>query len=103
MEMAKLKVNKLFWFLRKGGDVLDYSRDRHLIIHQTLALGSMDDVQKLFKKYGRDVICQEFKTPAKGLYVPSVFRFFEHILGVEIKDKEQYIKNIYGKTSPGNF
>jgi len=100
MGELKLKVNKLFWFLRKDGDVLDSSRDKHLIIHQTLALGSMEDVQALFQKYGKEVICQEFKMPVNGLYAPAVFHFFEHILGVEIKNSEQYIKNIYGKISP---
>ena len=95
MRAMKLKIDKLFWFLRKGGNVLDFSKDRHLIIHQTLALGSMDDVQKLFQEYGKDVICQEFKTPVRGLYIPSVLHFFEHILGVKIKSSEQYIKNIH--------
>jgi hypothetical protein len=99
MEMLKFKVNKLFWFLRKNRDVLDFSKDRHLIIHQTLALGSMQDVRRLFHKYGRDVINQEFQKPVSGLYAPAVLHFFEHILGVEIKNSGQYIKNIYGKTS----
>ena len=103
MEAFKSSINKLFWFLRKDGEVLDFSKDQHLIIHQTLALGSMDDVRKLFQKYGKEVICQEFKTPIRGLYAPSVFHFFEHILGVKIKDSGQYIKNIHGKSSPRNF
>ena len=81
--------------MRKNEDVLDSVKDRHLIIHQTLALGSMDDVQKLFQKYGKDVIFQEFKTPVKGLYAPSVFHFFEHILGIKIENSEQYIKKIH--------
>ncbi|HBR71380.1 MAG TPA: hypothetical protein DEA27_01045 [Candidatus Moranbacteria bacterium] len=91
-------MNKLFWFLNKNEPVLDFSKDRHLIIHQTLALGTMKDVQNLFRKYGRDVINQEFQKPVKGIYTPAVFYFFEHILGVKIKNSEQYIKNIYGKT-----
>ncbi len=98
--MFKLEVNKLFWFLRKDGLGLDFSKDRHLIIHQTLALGSMADVQKLFREYGRDTIQQEFKKPISGIYTPAVLHFFEYILGVKIKNSEQYIKNIYGKTSP---
>lgn len=99
MKSLKIKANKLFWFLRKGGGVLDFSKDRHLIIHQTLALGSMRDVRGLFQKYGKDVINQEFQKPVAGLYAPAVLHFFEHILGVQIKNSERYIKNVYGKTS----
>lgn len=95
MKMMKLKPSKLFWFMGKKGDALDFSKDRHLIIHQTLALGSMEDVQKLFQEYGKDVIRREFKVPVRGLYAPSVLRFFEHILGVKIKNSGQYIKNIH--------
>ncbi|MFA7209135.1 MAG: hypothetical protein WC120_02510 [Parcubacteria group bacterium] len=102
MEALKLKVDKLFWFLKKNEAVLDFSKDRHLIIHQTLALGSMRDVRKLFQKYGRDVISQEFQIPAKGIYAPSVLHLFEHVLGVKVKNGQQYIKNIYGKTPPRN-
>jgi UDP-glucose 6-dehydrogenase len=102
MQMFKLQSNKLFWFLKKKEAVLDSSKDRHLIIHQTLALGSMQDVEKLFQKYGRDIINQEFQKPVKGIYSPAVFNFFEYILGVQIKNSEQYIKNIYGKTSLRN-
>jgi len=88
------KMGKLFWFLRKKGDVLDGFRDRHLIIHQTLALGSMDDVRSLFRKYGKEVIRQEFQMPVKGLYAPSVLHLFEHILGIKVKNSKDYIKNI---------
>ena len=100
MERLKLKVNKLFWFLRKSEDVLDFSKNRHLIIHQTLALGSMEDVQALFQEYGKNVIQQEFQRPVTGLYTPAVLHFFEYILGVRVKNSKSYIKNIYGKTSP---
>jgi hypothetical protein len=94
MEILKSRANKLFWFLRRGESVLDFSRDRHLIIHQTLALGSMQDVRELFKKYSQDEIQQEFQKPVSGIYAPAVLHFFEHILGVKIKNSERYIKNI---------
>ena len=100
MKTLKTKLNKLFWFLSKKEPGLDLQKDKHLIIHQTLALGSMDDVQELFGRYGKDVVRQEFQKPVRGLYTPSVFHFFEYVLGVRIKNREQYIKNIYGKTSP---
>lgn len=98
MRTLELKLNKLFWFLQKKKTSLDFSKDRHLIIHQTLALGSMDDTRKLFRKYGKDTICREFQKPVRGLYTPSVLHFFEYVLGVRLKNSEQYIKNIYGKT-----
>ena len=100
METLKTKLNKLFWFLSKKEFGLDLQKDKHLIIHQTLALGSMEDVQEIFGRYGKDVVRQEFQKPVRGLYAPSVFHFFEYVLGVRIKNSEQYIKNIYGKTSP---
>lgn len=100
MKTPRIKLNKLFWFLHKTGDDLSIQKDRHLIIHQTLALGSMEDVQELFHKYGKSIIRQEFQKPVRGLYIPSVFLFFEHVLGVKVKNSKQYIKNIYGKTSP---
>jgi len=95
MKASKLRPDKLFWFLRKRGKNLDLVKDCHLIIHQTLALGSMEDVQKLFRQYGRDKIKKEFQVPLRGLYSPSVFHFFEHVLGVKIKNSECYIKNIH--------
>lgn len=102
MKTFKEKVNKLFWFLKKDEAVLDSVKDRHLIIHQILALGSMDDMQKLFQKYGRNTINQEFQKPVRGIYAPSVFNFIEHILGAQVKNGGQYIKKIYGKTESGN-
>jgi len=81
---------------------LSLSQDKHMIIHQTLALGSMKDVQKLFSEYKRDEIKKEFLKPAKGLYYPAVLNFFEHVLNVKVEDKKQYLKNIYEKTSLGN-
>lgn len=102
MKASAKQFGKLFWFLKKRGAGLDFSRDKHMIIHQTLALGSMKDVQKLFFEYGRDEIKKEFLKPAKGLYYPSVLNFFEHVLDVKVEDKKQYLKNIYEKTSLGN-
>lgn len=102
MEKKKFDMQKLFWFIKKGGDGLDFSKDRHLIIHQMLALGSMADVEKLFREYGRDVIRQEFEKPVRGLYSPSVLHFFEHILGTQLENREQYIKKIYAKPSLRN-
>lgn len=81
---------------------MDFSRDKHMIIHQTLALGSMKDVQKLFSEYSKDEIKKEFLKPVRGLYYLPVLNFFEHVLGVKVENKKQYLKNIYEKTSLGN-
>jgi len=98
--LFKPKINKLFWFLKRDEDLSD---NLHMIVHQTLAFGSMDDVQKLFKKYGKETIAKEFQRPVRGIYSPVVLNFFEYILKVKLKDNQQYIKNIYGKTPFRNF
>ena len=77
---------------------LDVDRDRHMIIHQTLALGSMDDVRKVFDIYGKDTARREFQKPVKGLYQPAVLEFFQYLLKTNV-DKSQYIKNIHGKNA----
>lgn len=104
MNKGKLSIdiNRLFWFLRRDKDVLDISKDRHFIIHQSFALGSMDDVKNIFNQYDKAVIRQEFKNPVRGLYSPVILNFFEHILNVKLKNREIYIKNIYEKTSSRN-
>ena len=102
MNKYKLKFNKFFWFLKKRGNGLDLQKDQNLIIHQTLALGSMEDVQNLFHEYGKETIKREFEKPVRGIYAPSVLHFFEYVLGSKVKNSEQYIKNIYGKTLPRN-
>ncbi len=102
MNKSKIIANKLFWFLRRNGVALEPSRDRHLIINQTLAMGSMDDIQKLFHEYDKETIREEFRKPAAGLYAPAVLHFFEYILDVQLNNSEQYIKKIHGKPTPGH-
>lgn len=96
------QLNNLFWFLPKKGANLSLERDKHLIIHQTLALGSADDIRALFKECGEEEIKREFQNPVKGLYHPAVLELFENILKVRLKDKSQYTKNIYGQFASGN-
>lgn len=91
-------VNKLFWFLKNKAGGLDVQKDRNLIIHQALALGTMDDVRKMFEIYGANVMRQEFQKPAKGLYQPAVLELFQHLLKVKV-NKSHYIKDFYGKTT----
>lgn len=71
-------------------------KDKNMIIHQTLSLGSMNDVRKILDLYGKDVIQEEFQKPAKGLYHPAVLEFFEFIFKTKI-DKSKYLKDINGK------
>lgn len=95
----KLKfINKFFWFLKDKADNLNLEKDKGMIIHQTLALGSMSDFRKLLKIYGQDVMRTEFQKPAKGLYHPAVLELFQYLLKVKV-DKSNYIKNIHGKST----
>jgi hypothetical protein len=91
-------INKLFWFLKNKANGLDLEKDRNMIIHQTLALGSMDDVRKLFEVYDKTTVRSEFQKPAKGLYHPAVLELSQYLLGIRV-DKSQYIKDIYGKVT----
>lgn len=97
------KLNKLFWFFSKKARDLNFDKDRHLIIHQTLALGGADDIRTLFRERGEEEIRKEFQSPVKGLYHPAVLELFQHLLKVRLKDKSQYIKDIYGKFASGNI
>ena len=97
------KLNKLFWFFPSRGQNLSFDENKHLIIHQTLALGGADDIRTLFRERGEKEIRKEFKNPVKGLYHPAVLELFQHLLKVRLKNKSQYIKDIYGKFASGNI
>ncbi|HCU70888.1 MAG TPA: hypothetical protein DIC35_04025 [Candidatus Moranbacteria bacterium] len=90
------KLGKLFWFLKNRNEGFDLDKDKNMIIHQTLALGSMDDVRRILHIYGRDVVAEEFQKPAKGLYHPAILEFFEYFFKTKV-DKSQYIKDIHGR------
>lgn len=92
MEKKLQFMDKLFWFLKNKAKSLDVEKDKHLIIHQALALGTMNDVRKIFKLYGKDVARTEFQKPARGLYHPAVLELFQYIFKVKV-DKSQYIKD----------
>lgn len=97
------KLDKLFWFFPKKGTSLDEDKDKNMIIHQTLALGNMNDLKELFSVYGEETIREEFQKPAKGMYSSAVLELVQFLLKVRIKNKSPYIKNIYGKIAPGNL
>lgn len=94
-------IGRLFWFLKNKADNLDEKKDRNMIIHQTLALGSMDDVRKMLKLYGKDVVREEFQKPVRGIYHPAVLELFQYLFRTRV-DKSQYIKDIHGKFASGN-
>lgn len=96
MKNKAITFSKLFWFLKNRTNDFDLEKDRHMLIHQTLALGSMNDVRKMLQLYGEDVAREEFQKPAKGLYQPSVLAFFEYFFKIKV-DKSQYIKDIHGR------
>ena len=69
-----------------------------MIIHQALALGSMDDFRKVIEVYGEDTTRKEFQKPVKGLYSPPVLELLQYLLKTNV-DKSQYIKDIHGKNA----
>lgn len=87
----------LFWFLdyRK----LDLDKDRHLIVHQVLSLGTLNDLKQLLRLYGPSAVRKEFKKPKSGLYQPNILAFCQFILKVKKLNKQRYLKNIYAPTS----
>lgn len=87
----------LFWSY--DFDKLDPEKDKHLIIHQVLALGTMKNLKKLFKIYSKQEVKEEFLRPRPGLYFPPVLKFCQFLLGVEKLDYNNYIKDIHGKLS----
>jgi len=87
----------LFWFL--DCKELDLKKDKHLIIHQVLSYGTMDDLRELFKLYSFKTVQKEFKKPKAGLYQPNVLAFCQYILKVKKLNKQKYLKNIYAPTS----
>lgn len=89
----------IFWFL--DYKKLDPQKDRHLIIHQILSYGTIDDLREMFKLYDFKTVQKEFKKPKAGLYQPSVLAFCQHILGVKKLDKRKYLKNVYAASFRG--
>jgi len=96
-------LKKLFWFFPKRGADLNFDKDKHIIIHQTLAMGDADDIRALFRDCGEDEVRKEFQNPVMGIYQPAVLELFQHLLRVRLKNKSQYIKDIYGKVAYRNI
>ena len=87
----------LFWSY--DFNKLDLKKDKHLIIHQVLALGTMKHLKKLFKTYSKQEMKKEFLKPQPGLYFPPVLKFCQFLLDVDKLDNKNYVKNIHDKLS----
>lgn len=91
---SKLKTfQPLFWFCDLSH--LDLKKARNLIIHQVLAYGTMDDIRRLIKIFGKQVVRKEFKKPLPGLYHLKILNLCQYLLGVKKIDKNKYLKKIY--------
>ena len=89
--------NHLFWYL--DSTKLDLNKDRNLIVHQVLAYGTLEDMRRLIKLYGKEIVRKEFKKPKAGLYQPSILNFVQHVLGVAKIDQRKYLKKVYENLS----
>lgn len=78
----------------KGVQKLDLKRDRNYIIHQTLALGTLENITWLFKTFPRKEISQIFVKYPHKVYNKSSFNFAKNILlDLTAKlDEKKYIK-----------
>jgi len=94
------QFSHLFWFL----DVkkLNEDEDKNLIIHQVLAYGTMGEIKKLIKIYGKETVRKEFLKPKPGLYYPNILELICFILDVEKLDKRKYLRNIHGPLHEGS-
>lgn len=88
----KTPFNKLFWFT--DPTKLDLTKDKHLVIHHTLAYGSLKDIKKLFQFYPKATVRKVFLQPKKGLYDPRTLAVVKLILGVKRLNDNAYVKKI---------
>ena len=86
------KFDHLFWYL--GGHTPDYQKDKNLIVHQVLSMGTMEDLRQLFRLYDHETIRHEFLKARPGLYYPNILEFSKFLLGVKKVDKNKYLKRI---------
>ena len=89
-------LRKLLWFQKTADPV----RDKHQLIHQTLALGDLEDWRHLFKLYSLAEIKKEFLKPASGLYDPAVLRLAQTMLGIKKLPVRFYVKALLKNNSP---
>ena len=85
---------KLLWFV----DIkkIDQEKDKDLIIHQTLSLGSLMDIKKLLKLYSKRRVRNIFLKgrSSRGSYDPRVLELLKIMLGVKKIKATKYVKKI---------
>lgn len=76
---------------------LDLKKNKTYIIHQILALGTLDQMRWLLSYYGFAIVRQVFQKQPMKLYSPEAFHFSQLIL-----DSPNTIihKNLYDQTLP---
>ncbi|MBI5254197.1 hypothetical protein HY932_00200 [Candidatus Falkowbacteria bacterium] len=90
--MAIGTLKKLIWFANPRK--INVRRDKNLIIHQTLSMGSLGDIKKLFSLYSKKEIRESFLRGRRGLYDPKVLELVKFMLGIKKIDKNKYVKKI---------
>jgi len=86
-------LGKLFWFT--SAKKLSGKKDKNLIIHQTLAYGSLADIRQLFKLYPKAEVKEVFLKGKRGLYDPRVLELLKIMFGIKKLDARKYVKKIY--------
>ncbi|MFH1326480.1 MAG: hypothetical protein ABIH48_03355 [Candidatus Falkowbacteria bacterium] len=78
---------------------MDMQKDARIIIHQVLSYGTLNDIRKLIKYYGKNKVKREFLKPMLGLYPANILDFLKLLLGIKRLNKKKYIKNILYENS----
>jgi len=86
-------LSKLFWFTEPRK--LDKKRNSELIIHQTLAYGSLGDIRRLLKLYSKSEVKKVFLSGKKGIYDPRVLALLKIMFGIKKINSKKYVKKIY--------
>lgn len=76
---------------------LDLEKNKTYIIHQILALGTLDQIRWLLSHYGLAIVRQVFQKQPMKIYSPEAFHFSQLIL-----DSPDAIihRNLYDQTLP---
>ncbi len=86
-------LGKLFWFT--SAKKMNRKKDKNLIIHQTLAYGSLADIRRLFKLYSKTEVKKVFLKGKRGIYDPRVLALLKIMFCIKKLDARKYVKKIY--------
>ena len=86
-------LHKLFW--STSAKKLDKREDKKLIIHQTLAYGSLADIRRLNQIYSKAEVKKVFLNGKRGMYDPRVLALLKVMYGIKKLDSKKYVKKIY--------